>query len=95
MEKTMEEKTGRIEDVVERISEALEKIDKGRYMTGILQQLFAVPPGCQGEIEPKDPVLFALGVETILEEILKESTKASDYLLGLLHSKVLRGEVTS
>ena len=83
------EKIERIEDVGPCIREVMQKIDRGRYKMGVLQELFAVPPDCS-EHQPEDSTLFYMGVKTILDEIMEESTKASDDLLGLFHSEPLR-----
>jgi hypothetical protein len=73
-----------------------EKIDKGRYKLGLVQELFSVAPGCDGYSEPKDTVLFYLGMKTILQEIADENTNASDELSDLCHAESSKGkEVTA
>jgi hypothetical protein len=67
-------------NVPKLLSEIKEKIDRGRYKLGILQELFAVPPGCDGYHEPEDSALFYIGVKTLLDEILNDNTEATDDL---------------
>ena len=62
------------------ISDIREKIDTSRYKIGILQELFAIPPGGNGYHEPTDLILFYIGVKTLLGEIMDDHTEATDDL---------------
>lgn len=70
----------------DKIFEIKEKIDTSRYKIGILQELFAVPPDCEGYHEPTDRALFYIGVKTILDEIMNGNNEATDDLYDLCHA---------
>ena len=80
---TADIKSGKEKYMSELLWDIREKIDIGRYKLVILQELFAVPPGCDGYNEPEDPCLFYMGVKTILEEIVEENGRASEDLTDL------------
>jgi hypothetical protein len=65
------------------IADIREKIDISRYKISILQELFAVPPECDGYHEPENKALFYLGVKTLLDEIMNGNTEATDDLSDL------------
>lgn len=73
------------------IGSVTEKINRCRYKLGVLQDRFAVPPGCDGWHEPEDEALLYMGVKVILDEIQEECTEASDDLS--VFSRVLQEEV--
>jgi hypothetical protein len=66
-----------------KISDIKEKIDSSRYKIGILQELFAVPPDCEGYHKPTDLALFYIGIKTLLDEIMNGNTEATDDLFDL------------
>lgn len=69
--------------------EATGKIDKCRYKTYVLQELFAHLSNYQGNGSPvRDIVLFSFGVETILGEIVSDSEAAYDCIANLSNSRI-------
>lgn len=94
----MKKETEMVNDVMECLLDTIEKIEKNRRKLSVIKDHFFIPPGCDGWHEPEYPVLFVMGVDTILGEILQESTDASDALSGVLRrleSNVKTVEVTA
>ena len=73
-------------NISESLSDIKEKIDTSRYKIGILQELFAVPPCCEGYHEPTDITLFYIGVKTLLDEIMNGNNEATDDLSDLCYA---------
>jgi len=76
--------TETIKDMPTRMSVIYEKLDMSRYKLGILLELFAVPPGCDGYNDPEDPAMLYLGVKTLLSEVIEWNRDITEDLESLI-----------
>jgi hypothetical protein len=83
-----------IEDVKRAVRGIQEKVDRCRFRTNVLQEVFINHP--EGiDDGPEDLTLFYMSIKTVLDDIMENGCDASDTLTDLFHSDALKAAEVS